>query len=49
MKLIEIVCPDCGKLIIKVSVDSVVTLFGWCRRCREEKKIKYRAEEPPKK
>lgn len=49
MKVIEIVCPDCGKLITKVTEDSSVTVIGWCRRCKREKIIKYRAKEPPKK
>ena len=49
MKKVDIICPDCGKLLLKVTADSEVTLFGWCRRCREEKKIIHRAEEPPKK
>lgn len=48
----EILCPDCGKLITVVSVDSSVTIYGWCKRCRQEKKITYpekgRANEPLK-
>ena len=46
MKKVEIVCPDCGKLITKVSSDSIVTIFGFCRRCKAEKTIFYRAVEP---
>jgi phage FluMu protein Com len=49
MNKVEIKCPDCGKLIIKVSADSKATLYGWCRRCRQEKKIIHRAVEPPRK
>ena len=50
MKQVEILCPDCGKLLTKVSADSVATLICWCRRCRQEKTIPYnRAVEPPKK
>ena len=49
MKRVEIVCPDCGKLITVISEDSSVTIFGYCRRCKKEKVIKYRAKEPPKK
>lgn len=41
MKEVELFCPDCGKLITKVSADSVVTLICWCRRCRQEKTISY--------
>lgn len=47
MSKVNILCPDCGKLITKVSADSVVTLFGWCKTCKAEKKITYnRAKEP---
>jgi DNA-directed RNA polymerase subunit M/transcription elongation factor TFIIS len=51
VKVVEIVCPDCGKIITKVSDDSNVVIYGYCRRCKEEKKIKYisRAKEPLKK
>lgn len=50
MTKINILCPDCGKLITKVSSDSKVTIFGFCRRCKAEKTIVYqtRAEEPVK-
>lgn len=43
-----ITCPDCGKLITKVSPDSKVTIYGYCRRCKTEKTIHYpiRAKEP---
>ena len=48
MTKVDIVCPVCGKLITKVSSDSIVTVFGYCRRCKAEKVIKYhgRAKEP---
>lgn len=46
MPKIDIVCPDCGKLITKVSSDSKVTIYGFCRRCKAEKTITYRAKEP---
>ena len=46
MKKVEIRCPDCNKLITKVSEDSNVTVYGYCRRCKQEKKIIYRAKEP---
>lgn len=48
MQKIELFCPDCGKLIARVSPDSHVTLYGFCRRCKAEKKITYhkRAIEP---
>lgn len=49
MEKVDIICPDCGKLLLKVTADSEVTLFGWCRRCRQEKKIIHRVKEPPKK
>lgn len=50
MMKVEIVCPDCGKLITKVSSDSKVTVFGFCKRCKAEKEITYppRANEPTK-
>jgi uncharacterized paraquat-inducible protein A len=46
MKKVEILCPDCKKLITVISADSNATIFGYCRRCRQEKIIKYRAAEP---
>lgn len=49
MRKIDILCPDCGKLITKVSEDSRVTVYGYCRRCKAEKTITYpykRAIEP---
>ena len=49
MRKVEIICPDCKKLITKVSEDSRVTIFGYCRRCKAEKTITYpykRAIEP---
>lgn len=46
MEKVDIVCPECGKLITKVSANSTVTVFGYCRRCKKEKEIKYRAKEP---
>lgn len=47
MKTKLIRCPDCGKLIVKVSADSIATIYGWCKKCRQEKEIKInRAEEP---
>ena len=48
MKKVEILCPDCGKLITKVSEDSQVKVYGFCRRCKAEKTITYpiRAIEP---
>lgn len=47
METVEIVCPDCGKKLAKISTDSKATLVLWCRRCRQEKVIKYnRAKEP---
>ena len=49
MRVVEILCPDCGKLITKVTEDSQVTIYGFCRRCKAEKKITYpykRAKEP---
>ena len=49
MRKIDILCPDCGKLITRVSEDSHVTIYGFCRRCKAEKKITYsykRAIEP---
>ncbi len=50
MKEVEILCPDCGKMLLKVSTDSDATLICWCRRCRTEKRIKFkRASEPVKK
>lgn len=49
MKQVEILCPCCGKLLLKVSADSVATMICWCRRCRQEKIIKYRATEPVRK
>lgn len=49
MKQIDILCPECSKLLLKVTADSEATMICWCRRCRQEKKITHRAEEPPKK
>lgn len=49
MKKVDILCPDCGKLLLRVTDDSNVTLFPWCRLCKKEKQIIHRAEEPPKK
>jgi phage FluMu protein Com len=49
MSKVEILCPDCGKLIVKVSPDSKATIYGFCRRCKAEKAITYpytRAKEP---
>ena len=46
MEKVEIFCPDCGKLITKVSKDSIATIYGWCKVCKEEKEIPYRANEP---
>lgn len=53
MNKVEIRCPDCNKLITKVSADSVVTVYGYCRLCKKEKiivykpkDIEYRAKEP---
>lgn len=46
MKIVEIRCPDCNKLITKVSADSIVTVYGYCRLCKKEKIIVYRAKEP---
>jgi endogenous inhibitor of DNA gyrase (YacG/DUF329 family) len=46
MRKVEILCPDCGKLITKVSEDSRATIYGFCRRCKAEKVIIYRAKEP---
>lgn len=43
---VEILCPECGKLITKVSKDSIVTIYGWCKVCKKEKEIPYRANEP---
>lgn len=43
---IDIRCPDCGKLITKISADSVVTIYGYCKLCKKEKVIRYRAAEP---
>ena len=43
---VEIRCRDCGKLITKVSADSVVTIYGYCKLCKKEKTIRYRATEP---
>ena len=37
MEKIEIVCPECGKLITKVSANSTVTVYGYCRRCKKER------------
>lgn len=34
-----ILCPDCGKLLLKVTGNSRATLICWCRRCRTEKTI----------
>ncbi len=44
MEKVEIVCPDCGKLITKISTDSRVTIFGYCRRCKRENTIRYSRE-----
>lgn len=52
MQKIDINCPDCGKLITKVSGDikvrfdnpteePVLIEYGYCRRCKREKKIIY--------
>lgn len=49
MGKVDILCPACGKLLLKVAADSEVVAFCWCRRCRQEKQITYRAKEPPKK
>lgn len=48
MRKIDILCPDCKKLITRVSEDSRCTIFGYCRRCKAEKAITYpyRAKEP---
>lgn len=49
MRKVDILCPDCGKLITRVSADSVVVVFGHCKRCKTEKVIEYnpkRANEP---
>lgn len=43
---VDIRCPDCGKLITRVSADSRVTIYGYCKLCKKEKVIKYRAVEP---
>lgn len=34
-----ILCPDCGKLLLKATNGSRATLICWCRRCRTEKRI----------
>lgn len=47
MKTVDIVCPDCGKLLLKVTPDSEATLVCYCKRCKLEKIIKKnRAKEP---
>lgn len=38
---VDIKCPDCGKLITKISSDSRATIFGYCKLCKKEKVIKY--------
>ncbi len=43
-KSVDIVCPDCGKLLLKVTEDSDATMICWCRRCRQEKIIRFRAK-----
>lgn len=49
MNTVEILCPDCGKLLLKVTADSKATMICWCRRCKAEKTITYkRANEPSK-
>lgn len=48
MQKVNILCPDCGKLITRVASDSKVTIYGYCRRCKAEKVIIYRANEPVK-
>lgn len=35
----NILCPDCGKLLLKVTRDTKGTVICWCRRCRDEKPI----------
>ncbi len=49
MKIVEIVCPNCGKIITKVSEDSNAVIYGYCRRCKTEQKIEYqgRAKKEP--
>lgn len=49
MKKVDILCPDCGKLLLRATDNSDVTLFPWCRLCKKEKQITIRANEPPKK
>lgn len=41
MEKVDIKCPDCGKLITKISSDSRATIFGYCKLCKKEKVIKY--------
>lgn len=44
----KILCPDCGKFLLKVTQDTKGTTICWCRRCRDEKTIPIydRAVEP---
>lgn len=47
MNKIPILCPDCGKLIVKISADSTATIYGWCKKCRQEKTIKCNRADVP--
>lgn len=42
----KILCPDCGKFLFKIAEGSSATVICWCRLCRQEKRIEYRAIEP---
>lgn len=42
----KVYCPDCHKFLLKISRDSDATIKCWCRRCKTEKKIIIRANEP---
>jgi hypothetical protein len=35
----KIRCPDCGKVLLKITEDTRGTLIAWCKECREEKTI----------
>lgn len=38
---VEIKCPECGKLITKISSDSRAVIYGWCKSCKKEREIRY--------
>ena len=43
MRKVDICCPDCGKLLLRVASEGEMTLFPWCRLCKKEKQITYKA------